>query len=509
MIGLAAILAAAAAPVVSPAPDTVALTIYRSPAGWRRGVSLDSLDGFALVTETRRIHVPAGKAVLRFEGVADGIIPASAIVTGLPGGTIEKNRDARLLSPFSLVDGTLGREVTVRRTNKLTGAVREEKATIVAVPTKDQGGVVMRTPEGIETWRCPGLPEKLRFDGVPPGLSAKPVLSVATRSPRAADVRVTLAYLASGFDWSASYVATLDPASDRLDLFAWATLANGNGQAFPNASVKVVAGRLQRRSDREIAAAATLLKLHCYPAQTTTSNLPVIGPYVHIEAEDLRKFQDVTVTGVLRRVPAPVPAMAMAPPAPPPPPPPEDLGDLKLYRVPQPVTVSSRGQKQVALLVAPHVRFEKIYRIELPTWRAVDSASTSIVLRVENVSEEGLGMPLPRGTTSLYQQRDGGRLLIGLGSLGDTAKGEKARIGAGISRQVVVSQRLIDSGNRQISLSNANPFPVRVEIPIGQPGEPDFWQPSLPLERIEGVQTWRVTLPANGAADLRYTVRKP
>jgi hypothetical protein len=57
------------------------------------------LEGFALITETRTVHLPAGLSRLRFEGVADGIEPASAIVTGLPEGVIEKNRDAKLLSP--------------------------------------------------------------------------------------------------------------------------------------------------------------------------------------------------------------------------------------------------------------------------------------------------------------------------------------------------------------------------------------------------------------------------
>jgi len=78
------------------------------------------------------------------------------------------------------------------------------------------------------------------------------VLSIATRSPHAARVTVTLAYLSSGFDWNASYVATIGPETGTLDLSAWATLANDNAESFPGAMVNIVAGRLQRRSDREI-----------------------------------------------------------------------------------------------------------------------------------------------------------------------------------------------------------------------------------------------------------------
>lgn len=56
-------------------------------------------------------------------------MPVSAIVEGLPGGTVEKNRDARLLSPASLVDGALGRGVTLTRTDRAPGQRREEEAT--------------------------------------------------------------------------------------------------------------------------------------------------------------------------------------------------------------------------------------------------------------------------------------------------------------------------------------------------------------------------------------------
>ena len=233
------------ASVTSAGPQRVAVTVYRNP--WRQrdaAIDLDYLQGFALITETRTVRLPKGPAVLRFEGVAEGIVPVSAIVDGLPGGTIEKNRDARLLSPAALIDGTLGRSVTLTRTDRATGRWRSEAATIVAGPAN---GVVLKTAAGIETLRCSGLPEGLTFGGIPRGLSAKPVLSVVTDTPSARTVTVTLSYLASGFDWSASYVATLTPGGRTLDLFAWATLANGNPEAFVDADVKVVAGRLNRQ----------------------------------------------------------------------------------------------------------------------------------------------------------------------------------------------------------------------------------------------------------------------
>ena len=69
------------------------------------------------------VRLPAGVSRLRFEGVADGIEPSSAIVTGLPAGVLEKNREGKLLSPSALIAAAVGKAVTLQRTDKRTGKV--------------------------------------------------------------------------------------------------------------------------------------------------------------------------------------------------------------------------------------------------------------------------------------------------------------------------------------------------------------------------------------------------
>ena len=46
------------------------------------------------------------------------IEPASALLTGLPEGVVEKNRDTRLLSPSALLDAAVGKNVELLRTNR-------------------------------------------------------------------------------------------------------------------------------------------------------------------------------------------------------------------------------------------------------------------------------------------------------------------------------------------------------------------------------------------------------
>ena len=108
------LLALAATPafaqVISPAPDKVAVTLYRNPErAVGRAMALDDLGSFALVVETRTVDLPPGVATVRFEGVAGGIIPQSAILFG--ADVREKNRDAALLSQKGLIDAFTGQRV--------------------------------------------------------------------------------------------------------------------------------------------------------------------------------------------------------------------------------------------------------------------------------------------------------------------------------------------------------------------------------------------------------------
>lgn len=474
--------------VTSPAPATVAVTLYRAPyRSPRDSMNLRNLRGYALVTETRRVKLPKGRAVLRFEGVAGGIIPVSAVIDGLPGGTVEKNRDARVLSPAALVDGTLGNRVTLRRTDRKSGVVRDEEATILSGPA---GGVVVRTSTGVEALGCAGLADSLRYRRIPADLAARPVLSVTTDSPRARTVTVRLSYLATGFDWSASYVGTL--AGDRLNLFAWTTLANSNREGFADAEVQVVAGRLNRERIAPIEAAATGLQLRCYPLGTTTSDL---------RTETFEAADEIVVTGARVAMPPP-PVMSMpAPPAPPAPAAPENLGDVKLYRLPGRTTIAASGQKQVALLRQDGVGYTRVYRRRIYPNQPFESGSVDIVLRVVNEKATGLGVPLPAGTTALYAPRGNTNLLVGTGTVTDRAEGETLLIGAGSSRQVLITHGLLGQNAARLTVTNARTVPVDVELPIGYPGG----KVEAPgLSRIDGVQTWRVTIAPGGTATLDY-----
>lgn len=497
--------------VTSSAAESVALSIYRAPIKYGSPLDQQWPEGYALITETRVLALPAGEFVIRFEGVADGMYPESAIVSGLPEGVREKNRDARLLSPAGLVDAYLKRTVRLTRTTLATGEVREMQARITAAPG---GAVMLESDEGFEALHCTGLPERMGFSEVPANLSAKPTLSVLAQSARPAKVTVTLSYIAEGFGWQANYLATIRSRDARgfakVDLFAWLTLANGGDQSFLDAQTVAIAGQPNREETvNSVDAVGGPLKLQCWPAGRS-HQVPFNRGYIPVPppppppAPGAPMLESITVTGSrIRRADAesasPVLAIQVEQ---------EDLGDLKLYRVPEPVTVSANGLKQVALLVKPEAKFEWFYRARFGN-EELDDAMT-LTLRSENTEKNGLGLPLPKGQMEIFETGDNRSLWIGQANVSDRAIGEKLRIEVASASDVrikttklVLSKRADGQRVRwRITLSNARANPVRAEVEIPMP----VAKISAALKRQDDVPVWQTRLPANGERVLEFEI---
>tara|TARA_R110000824_G_scaffold91931_5_gene223320 strand:+ start:200 stop:1780 length:1581 start_codon:yes stop_codon:yes gene_type:complete len=498
--------------VVSDQPEDVSITIYRAPGRGDGAINANWPQGYALITETRTVRLPAGDAMVRFEGVSEGMFPESAIVTGLPSGVREKNRDVRLLSPQGLVDAYLKREVSITRTDKATGVSRTQNVFITAGP---DGGVIFESDEGFEALRCTGLPERMTFSKVPKGLSAKPTLSILTTSSGAVTVKLTLTYLASGFDWQANYIATVKQREAgekaKMDLFAWLTVANGGNQSFENANMMVVAGEpnRERRADQVRPTGGGLI-IRCWPMQRTHQvpynqgyiPSPPMAPPAPAPMMFEAEGSDIIVTATRRNekmmdMASPV-AVVVAEQ--------EDLGDLKLYRVPERVTVNAKGQKQVAMIVQPGVTYERIYIARADNYNE-NSAAISYILRSRNDATNGLGVPLPAGKVAVFENSFVGPLLAGEGALPDRAINNEVEVEVGSSSDVRLSviqtRRTKRKENWRAVVTNARDHPVsfEMEIPYDVSGRPKG------IDVIDGVPTWRVTVPANDEATLSYAIK--
>jgi hypothetical protein len=282
-----------------------------------------------------------------------------------------------------------------------------------------------------------------------------------------------------------------------LKLFAWLTLANGDDTGLVEAATQAVAGKLNRERVWVSRGEEKPIVLNCWPSGTT-SDIPVDVMAVSQMSEG------IVVTGA-----------RMAAPPPPPPPPPmaerggdvmaeqERLGDVRLYRIPISVTVAARSQKQVALLKQPAVKVEGLLRLR--TYGGPIDQPLERVLVTRNRTADGLGLPLPAGKLALFGTRQGRRVLLGEGRIDDHTIGEKVEITVATATGVWARQTMFsseDGGGLELTLTSDLPTAqtVEIELPLSAKAR------GATLVKRDGWMLWRVRVPANGTAQIRYRV---
>jgi hypothetical protein len=491
----------AAAQAFAEAPSAASVTIYRD-----RGIStgdLDMLDpsqGLALITETRTVDVPAGVSRIAFRGVADTMVPETVALQGLPGRVVERNEDFDLLSPGSLVEHSVGRTVRVVETNRGNGTVSDRRAVIRSGPH----GVLLDFDGRVEALGCGGPPARLVFDRAPPELGDKPTFSVLVSLPKAGRYTVKLSYLATGFSWSADYVARIRPDGRTLDLSGWLTLANKSAAGFAQAPTQVVAGDLQRdEATRPPAVDTAPISANCWGVNDMANRVVAAEAFMsERRAAAPNEISEIVVTGtkVLARQ--------------------SELGDYKLYTLPEPTTVAARQTKQVAFLDQPAVPFERVYVYRFNPDDAPDPEAAGeapeVVLRLQNKAQSGLGKPLPAGTVSVMQPGGGALVLAGQQAMGDTPVGLPLELTLGRAMDVAVQPRVVEDSSDGsgvhsrsiiVSMANEKPDPIVLEFHQRREGE-DFRIVSASQRSValKGDEVWSFRLRPRERAQLRYTV---
>ena len=518
------------AEAVSEKPESVSVVVYRdrpvdttellrrSRQSWSR---LDQ-EGLALIVEKRVVDVPAGDGVVRFKGLATGIVPHSATVEGLPAELLEQNADYDLISPANVLERAIGETVTVVRTNASSGEVVEQSGVLRA----GTNGAVVEIDGRFEALDCSGLTERLVFESVPEGLGATPTLSIKTRAEQAGRYEITLAYLATGLQWSADYVARVSPDESTINLEGWITLANFGGTSFADAPVVVVAGDLARDADtRPIQLRTRYANTTCWPQQRSHEGWeyaeysaeyegPPLPPPPPTPAPAMMRAmaEEIVVTG--NRVKAKQ----------------EDLGDYKAYVLPHLTTVAARQTKQVLFLAQDNIAVERVLVASiLPDDEAAPPRPLTVELRAKNDEASGLGLPVPEGSVAFYiSTADLQTAYAGRDKISDTAVGLPLRLD--FQPNALVTSKVLETGSEhtgfgtsrrqvdsyRLTLNNSSDRAVAVEMPLD-------WRSNARGFRIEheglrshidadtGQRVWRTRLAAGQTRtfDVRWSYDDP
>ena len=444
-------------PLTAESRQALTLTVYNQNLG--------------LVSERRRVELPAGESLLAIEDVSDQLQPQSVLLSAPGLRVVEQSLEANLLTPQRLLEASLGEMVQLIRTHPETGDDQVEAARILSLA----GGVVLQVGDRIEV----NPPGRIAFTSLPEGLRGAPALLARVFPGQAGRTELQIAYLTAGLSWQADYVARLNAAGDRLDLSALVTLGNTTDSDFENATLRLVAGEVNQ--ERPIVMAR----------------------------------QDMVRAGAEMAMAAPAPQMSG----------PVAAGDRYVYSVERPVSLKRGETKQIPLMSAPGVAVTREFRFEtllngLPGVERIGPVNAAIRLELLNDPELGLGAPLPQGTVRVYgpaEEGAGATLFLGADAIAHTPEGEKARLTLGqafdvtarASRTVFerLSNRSYETGQK-IVVKNAKDAAVEVVIAGQLPPGWTMREESAPHEQETANRiAWRLAVPAGGETELTYRIR--
>lgn len=441
------------------AQEALAVTIYN--------------DDLALLKDLRRLTLTQGENRLAWRNCAGRIRPETALLAETSGALqvslLEQNFDFDLLTPESLLEKYIGRQVQVIRTND-AGERTTEEATVLA--TND--GVVLRYADRIET----GLVGHLAFPDLPPDLRDQPTLILHLEAAQAGAGTFELSYLTGGLSWRADYVADLSADGLFMDLNGWVTLTNQSGVAYRQARVQLVAGEVHK--------------------------VPLASP-------------DFVCDG-------PLPPCSMEAP-----PEEESLDEYHLYSLQRPTDILNNQTKQVALLSAPRVpiRRELVVRGNPYFYRAQSSdgwEKLPVASTLSFTNRDGsLGVPLPKGVVRVYAKDSRGNAqFIGEDRIDHTPRHETVTLRLGESFDVTVHRKQTEfnklSGTGRynyafeaafaMELKNAKSDPVTIKVVEAIPGDWKMLLESEPhTKEASNLASWQVTIPAEGAVTLTWRVQ--
>lgn len=448
--------------------QTLAVTIYN--------------DNLALVKDQRELRLPRGEVAVAFQEVSALIRPETALLRNLTHSkdfwVVEQNFDFDLLTPAKLLEKYVGEKILVLRSvpNTEGAGVRElrEEATVLAT----NSGVVLQFADRIET----SIPGRIIYPKVPEQLRSRPTLVLSLHSGTDRAQKLELSYLTAGLSWKADYVANLSTDEKTLDLSGWVTLSNRSGCAYPNATLQLVAGDVNRARE-----------------------------------DDRRNFA-LSGMAMAERA-APAPQMKE-----------ESLFEYHLYTLDRPTTLKENQTKQVALLSATQVPVRKEFLLQGQGHYYSGSygdlgekLKVGVFVEFDNKEAANLGKPLPKGIVRVYKRDSAGRAqFVGEDGIDHTPKNEKVRLKLGEAFDLTARRKQTDFKNLgrqgqyrnvyesayEVELKNAKAEAVKVVLLEPMPGDWELVEKNHPCTKeASGTARFEVEVPAEGRATLRYRVR--
>ncbi len=410
------------------------LPLFLAAAALQAGPALTVYNGgYAVVRDTLPVEVRKGVTSVAYAGATAQVEPDSVILRDVAGNAafriLEQSYRNDAVSQAMLLSLFEGKELDFvrRNTARADEVVRGKVVRSGHVPG---GGSVQPIIEvdGKLRFSLPGEP---MFPALGDGNILKPTLTWRIQSAEDAKFDAEVAYLSNGFSWEASYNLVAPEKGDTVDVVGWVTMRNHSGTTFHEATVKLMAGDVNRVQPmgRGMGAGGGL------GMAAAMADRPVVTE--------------------------------------------KSFDEFHLYTLANPVTLRDQETKQVEFVRATGVKAERVYVYEGRCQEFYgetppEANKVQVYRELMNTEANGLGLPLPKGKFRFYAQDDDRRLeFVGENQIDHTPKGERLRVLTGNSFDLVGEHRRTDlrrnndrviSETYEVKLRNRKKEPVEIRL---------------------------------------------
>ena len=414
-------------------------------------------EDLALVKEQRGVTLQSGETSFRFEKVPAQIDASSVHLSSITYpekvNILEQNFQYDLVSENKIMTKYIGKEldVTLEDGKTLSGKLLTASKNIVLMNATGEVNII--NWESVRDITFPKLPE---------GLILKPSLFWLLDVQRGGKQNLEISYLTTGLSWEAKYVAVSNKDDTKLSVDGWVILNNKCGMSFPDARLKLVAGK------------------------------------VHRVKKEIRRKALMELTAAKAREPQ----FAE-----------EAFFEYHLYTLNRTTTLKDNESKEITLFPTADVSVNKIF-----TYEPTRSNQVRVELEFKNSKASGLGMPLPGGIVRVYKEdREGMLKFVGEDKLEHTPRDEKVRIYLGdafdvVGERIVKEHRKISQRStvESISIKLRNHKGQDIEVVVVEHPWGDWIITSSNYKyQKEGSRklTFNIPVPKDKEVELLYTIR--
>jgi len=327
-------------------------------------------EGFTNIKTIGEIELKKGINYLNFDNLSDKII-ANSFLLNINAKLKEKTINLPNFNKKEILKKNINKNIALQSEDILIeGTLIEILDEFILIKNKNgQFSTINNINDYVIT-----------FNEIPEVLRKNSFISFAIESDKSKKEKYEISYLTRGLNWNANYIADYNPDKNIINLQGFFNIDNEDDISYKDVNVRFIAGEINQ--------------------QVAYDNLLYSAQARSLAARDEGYFNKTIE--------------------------PESMGSYYAYQYPEKITIEERQKKSFIFLNNNNIKVKS--KKVLKTYRADFEDNFINIIEFENKKEDNLGIPLPKGVVSVYQNINNFKDFAGESKINNTPAGETIQL---------------------------------------------------------------------------------